>query len=51
MRLKFGLKMGLAICLLAVGTTSAGLIYFYSLVYRNVGMPVREGNGKAMAPR
>jgi HAMP domain-containing protein len=36
MRLKFGLKMGLAICLLAVGTTSAGLIYFYSLVYRNV---------------
>ncbi len=36
MRLTFGLKMGIAICLLAVGTTSAGLIYFYSLVYGTV---------------
>ncbi|MCE9596578.1 MAG: SpoIIE family protein phosphatase [Spirochaetia bacterium] len=36
MRLTFGWKIGLAICLLAVGTTGAGLTYFYAVTYGNV---------------
>ncbi|MBL8021271.1 MAG: SpoIIE family protein phosphatase [Leptospirales bacterium] len=36
MRLTFGWKIGLAICLLAVGTTGAGLTYFYTITYSNV---------------